>query len=75
MPPERRVPMTPGQSTAAPSTQTAERTVLGDLWSYVLTQQARINRELAGAVKQMKTGNVLDATLLLAFMAQMAARA
>ena len=55
-----------GQS-AAP-TQKAERSFLGDLWSYVLTQQQRINRELAGAVRQMKTGSVLDATLLLAFL-------
>ena len=61
------VPLAPGQTTAAPA-QKAERSFLGDLWSYVLTQQQRINRELAGAVRQMKTGNVLDATLLLAFL-------
>lgn len=61
------VPLAPGQTAAAPA-QKAERSFLGDLWSYVLTQQQRINRELAGAVRQMKTGNVLDATLLLAFL-------
>ncbi len=61
------VPLAPGQSTAA-APQKAERSLLGDIWSYVLTQQQRINRELAGAVRQMKTGNVLDATLLLAFL-------
>jgi nickel/cobalt exporter len=61
------VPLAPGQTTAAPA-QKAERSFLGDLWSYVLTHQQRINRELAGAVRQMKTGNVLDATLLLAFL-------
>ena len=60
------VPMAPSQTAQAP--QKAERTFLGDVWSYVLAQQARINRELAGAVRQMKTGNVLDATLLLAFL-------
>jgi nickel/cobalt exporter len=59
------VPITPGPSMAAPA---AERSLIGDAWSYVLAQQQRINRELAGAVKQMKTGNVLDATLLLAFL-------
>lgn len=63
------VPMTPGQTTAAAqSGKTVERSVLGDVWSYVLAQQQRINRELAGAVRQMKTGSVLDATLLLAFL-------
>lgn len=61
------VPLAPGQGTAAP-VQKAERSVLGDVWSYVLAQQQRINRELAGAVRQMKTGNILDATLLLAFL-------
>ena len=60
------VPIGPSQTAGAP--QKAERTFLGDVWSYVLAQQARINRELAGAVRQMKTGNVLDATLLLAFL-------
>lgn len=60
------VPVAPSQTTGAQ--QKVERTFLGDVWSYVLTQQARINRELAGAVRQMKTGNVLDATLLLAFL-------
>ena len=60
------LPLAPGQSTAAPAK--AERSFLGDVWSYVLTQQQRINRELAGAVRQLKTGNVLDATLLLAFL-------
>ena len=62
------VPLAPGQSTAAAPGQKAERTFFGDLWSYVLTQQQRINRELAAAVRQLKTGNVLDATLLLAFL-------
>ncbi|HEX2842202.1 nickel/cobalt transporter [Hyphomicrobium sp.] len=61
------VPLAPGQSTAA-SPQKVERSFFGDIWSYVLAQQQRINRELAGAVRQMKTGNVLDATLLLAFL-------
>lgn len=60
------VPIAPSQTAGAP--QKAERTFLGDVWSYVLAQQARINRELAGAVRQMKTGNILDATLLLAFL-------
>jgi len=64
------VPLAPGQSTAA-APQTGERSFLGDLWSYVLVQQQRINRELAGAVRQMKTGSVLDATLLLAFLSFM----
>lgn len=62
------VPMAPGQTAAAQSGKTAERSVLGDVWSFVLAQQQRINRELAGAVRQMKTGSVLDATLLLAFL-------
>jgi ABC-type nickel/cobalt efflux system permease component RcnA len=62
------LPLAPGQSAAAPSAHKAERSFLGDVWSYVLMQQQRINRELAGAVRQMKTGNVLDATLLLAFL-------
>lgn len=61
------VPMAPGQSTGAPGPQ-AERSVLGDVWSYVLAQQQRLNRELAAAVRTMKSGNVLDATLLLGFL-------
>ncbi len=61
------VPLAPSQSTTA-SPQKAERSFFGDVWSYVLAQQQRINRELAAAVRQMKTGNVLDATLLLAFL-------
>lgn len=61
------VPLAPGQSTSIPA-QKVERTFLGDVWSYVLTQQQRLNRELAGAVRQMKTGNALHATLLLAFL-------
>ncbi|MCC7252232.1 nickel/cobalt transporter [Hyphomicrobium sp.] len=61
------VPLAPGQTAAAPA-QKVERSFFGDVWSYVLAQQQRINRELAGAVRQMKTGNVLDATLLLAFL-------
>lgn len=60
------VPLAPVQSASAP--QKAERSFFGDVWSYVLMQQQRINRELAGAVRQLKTGNVLDATLLLAFL-------
>jgi nickel/cobalt exporter len=62
------VPLQPGQSMASKPAPEASRSALGDLWSFVLAQQQRINRELAGAVKQMKTGNVLDATLLLAFL-------
>lgn len=61
------LPLAPGQSTGG-APQKTERSFLGDVWSYVLFQQQRINRELAGAVRQMKTGNVLDATLLLAFL-------
>ncbi|MBL8845754.1 MAG: nickel/cobalt transporter [Hyphomicrobium zavarzinii] len=61
------VPLAPGQSTSVP-VQKVERSFLGDVWSYVLTQQQRLNRELAGAVRQMKTGNALHATLLLAFL-------
>ncbi|MGE0024658.1 MAG: nickel/cobalt transporter [Hyphomicrobium sp.] len=64
------VPLAPGQSTAA-GPQMRERSFFGDIWSYVLMQQQRINRELAGAVRQMKTGSVLDATLLLAFLSFM----
>ncbi len=62
------VPLPPGQSTTVAPGQAAERSFFGDLWSYVLTQQQRINRELAAAVRQLKTGNVLDATLLLGFL-------
>jgi len=57
----------PGQQTAAPQ-QKVERSLLGDVWSYVLMQQQRLNRELAGAVKQIKSGDALHATLLLAFL-------
>jgi ABC-type nickel/cobalt efflux system permease component RcnA len=57
----------PGQQTTAPA-QKVERSLLGDVWSYVLMQQQRINRELAGAVKQIKAGDTLHATLLLAFL-------
>jgi nickel/cobalt transporter (NicO) family protein len=59
-------PLAPGQSTSAP--QKAERSFIGDAWSFVLAQQQRINRELAGAVRQLKTGDVLSATLMLGFL-------
>mgnify|MGYP002620084404 CR=1 FL=1 len=48
--------------------QTAERSVLRDAWSWLLVQQQRLNREMAAAVRQMKSGSVFDATLLLAFI-------
>ncbi len=60
------MPLAPGQSTSAP--QKAERSFVGDAWSFVLAQQQRINRELASAVRQLKTGNVLNATLMLGFL-------
>lgn len=60
------VPLAPGQSTSAP--HKAERSFLGDAWSFVLAQQQRINRELAGAVRQLKTGDVMSATLMLGFL-------
>lgn len=62
------VPLGPGQSTAVAPGQKAERSVLSDVWSYVLMQQQRINRELAGAVRQLKAGDTLNATLLLGFL-------
>ncbi|AHB48270.1 nickel ABC transporter permease [Hyphomicrobium nitrativorans NL23] len=57
----------PGQAQGQ-SPQTAERSVLRDAWSWLLMQQQRLNREMAAAVRQMKSGSVLDATLLLAFI-------
>lgn len=60
------VPLAPGQSTSAP--HKAERSLMGDAWSFVLAQQQRINRELAGAVRQLKTGDVMSATLMLGFL-------
>ncbi len=62
------VPLGPGQSTVVAPGQKAERSVLSDVWSYVLMQQQRINRELAGAVRQLKAGDTLNATLLLGFL-------
>lgn len=62
------VPLGPGQSTSVAPGQKAERSVLSDVWSYVLMQQQRINRELAGAVRQLKAGDTLNATLLLGFL-------
>jgi nickel/cobalt transporter (NicO) family protein len=60
------VPLAPGQSVSAP--QKAERSLMGDAWSFVLAQQQRINRELAAAVRQLKSGDVMSATLMLAFL-------
>jgi nickel/cobalt exporter len=60
------VPLAPGQSTSTP--HKAERSFIGDAWSFVLAQQQRINRELAGAVRQLKTGDVMSATLMLGFL-------
>lgn len=62
------VPLGPGQSTSVTPGQKAERSFLSDVWSYVLMQQQRINRELAGAVRQLKAGDALNATLLLGFL-------
>ncbi len=56
----------PGQTQSQP--QTSERSVFRDAWSWLLMQQQRLNREMAAAVRQMKSGSVLDATLLLAFI-------
>lgn len=56
----------PGQSAA--QSQTAERSLIGDAWSWLLYQQQRANREMAKAVRQIKSGSVIDATLLLALI-------
>lgn len=37
-------------------------------YAWLMAEQARINRELTGAVRAIKTGNPLHATLLLAFL-------
>lgn len=59
-------PLAPGQTTSAP--HKGERSLVGDAWSFVLAQQQRINRELAGAVRQLKSGDVMSATLMLGFL-------
>src|SRR5688572_32610796 len=46
----------------------AERSMVGDTWSWLLAKQQQVNRELANAVSQMKTGSVLQATLVLGFL-------
>lgn len=61
------MPLPPGQTTSQPP-QAAERSVMRDAWSWMLYQQQRLNREMAAAVRQMKSGNVIDATLLLALI-------
>lgn len=60
------VPAAPGQSAAAP--KAVERNVMTDAWSWLLAQQQRINREMAAAVREMKSGSVLNASLILAFL-------
>jgi nickel/cobalt transporter (NicO) family protein len=62
------VPLAPGQSTQVAPGEKAERSFVSDVWSYVLMQQQRINRELAGAVRQLKAGDTLNATLMLGFL-------
>lgn len=52
----------PGQS------QAVERSLVGDAWSWLLYQQQRANREMAKAMRQIKSGSVIDATLLLALI-------
>ena len=52
----------PGQS------QAVERSFVGDAWSWLLYQQQRANREMAKAMRQIKSGSVIDATLLLALI-------
>ena len=61
------VPLAPGQSVAAPP-QKAERSLVGDAWSWLLMQQQRLNRGMATAVREMKSGSLLQATLILAFL-------
>ncbi len=61
------VPLLPGQ-TAQTAGAKAERSLLGDAWSFVLAQQHRLNRELASAVRQLKAGDTWNATLALGFV-------
>ena len=51
----------------APPT-TASRGFLSDSYAWMLAQQERINRELAGAVRAIKSADPMRATLLLAFL-------
>ena len=60
-------PQTPHEQGAA--SQNAPAPGPGALaWSWILTQQSALNRQLAGAVKDLKTSNPVHATLVLALI-------
>lgn len=59
---------TEGAPQGAPQAQPG---VMTRAWYWILAEQQRINRELAAAVREMKTGNVVHGTLLLAFLSFM----
>lgn len=53
----------------APSSQIAPAPGLtAQAWNWILTQQSALNRQLAGAVKDLKTANPVHATLMLALI-------
>jgi len=55
-----------GRGTTQP--QAAEGGWTSRAYAWLMAEQARINRELTGAVRAIKTGDPLHATLLLAFL-------
>ena len=64
------VPLPPSAQQASPQAGVAAEPpgLVTRLWYWVLGEQHRLNRKLADAVKEMKNGNMLEGTLVLAFL-------
>lgn len=64
------VPGGPGNAAAQQSGRevSANPGLAGRAWNWILTQQSAANREMAAAVKDLKTGNAVHATLVLVMM-------
>lgn len=66
------VPLPPSVTQAAgPGPAASPPSAYQRAWYWLLAEQQRVNRQLVAAVKQMKNGDMLGGTLLLAFLSFM----
>lgn len=66
------VPLPPGVTQGAgPGPVASPPSAYQRAWYWLLAEQQRVNRQLVAAVKQMKNGDMLGGTLLLAFLSFM----
>lgn len=65
------VPVPSQQASQGGEAQQGSPSILRSAFAWILAEQQRVNRQLAAAVKDMKDGNMLEGTLVLAFLSFM----